>query len=61
MGTLSYGAAMSLDGYVTDASGDFQWSAPSEPVFAAHVDRMAESSTEWPSPRPRCSDARPTR
>jgi dihydrofolate reductase len=46
MGTLSYTATVSLDGYVADASGDFQWSAPSEPAFAAHVDRLAEVSTE---------------
>lgn len=46
MGTLCYTATVSLDGYAADASGDFQWSAPSDPVFAAHVDRMAEVSTE---------------
>ncbi|NVN52925.1 dihydrofolate reductase family protein [Mycolicibacterium hippocampi] len=46
MGTLSYNAIMSLDGYVADASGDFQWSAPGGQTFAAHVDRMAEVSTE---------------
>jgi dihydrofolate reductase len=37
---------MSLDGYVADASGDFQWSGPNEEVFGVHVDRMAEVSTE---------------
>lgn len=46
MGTLCYTATVSLDGYAADGSGDFQWSAPSDPVFAAHVDRMAEVSTE---------------
>jgi dihydrofolate reductase len=46
MGTLSYGATVSLDGYVADASGDFQWSAPSDAVFAAHIERMAAVSTE---------------
>lgn len=46
MGTLSYTATVSLDGYVCDAGGDFQWSAPDDAVFAAHVDRMAEVSTE---------------
>lgn len=46
MGTLSYNAIMSLDGYVADASGDFQWSAPGGQTFAAHVDRMAEVATE---------------
>jgi dihydrofolate reductase len=46
VGILSYTVTMSLDGYAADAGGDFQWSAPSGPVFAAHVDRMAEVSTE---------------
>ncbi len=46
MGTLSYAATVSLDGYVADADGDFQWSAPGGAVFAFHVDRMAEVSTE---------------
>ncbi|WP_309132976.1 dihydrofolate reductase family protein [Brevibacterium sp.] len=46
MGTLSYTASISLDGYVADATGDFQWSAPSEDVFRFHVDRMTGVSTE---------------
>jgi dihydrofolate reductase len=46
MGTLCYTATVSLDGYAADGSCDFQWAAPSDPVFAAHVDRMAEVSTE---------------
>ncbi len=46
MGTLSYTATMSLDGYVADTDGDFQWSAPSEEVFQFHIDRMAAVSTE---------------
>ena len=46
MGTLSYCATISLDGYVADADGDFQWSAPGGAVFAAHIDRMATVSTE---------------
>lgn len=46
MGTLSYTTAMSVDGYVADASGDFQWSAPDEEVFQFHLDRMAAVSTE---------------
>ena len=40
MGTLSYTATVSLDGYVADADGDFQWSAPDAEVFRFHVDRM---------------------
>lgn len=46
MGTLSYTTAMSLDGYVADADGDFQWSAPNEEVFQVHIDRMRDVSTE---------------
>lgn len=46
MGTLTYTAILSLDGYVADADGDFQWSAPDDPVFAVHVERLADVSTE---------------
>lgn len=46
MGTLSYPATVSIDGYAADADGDFQWSAPSGDVFDVHVERMAEVSTE---------------
>lgn len=46
MGTLSYTATVSLDGYAADADGDFQWSAPNCDVFDFHVERMAEVSTE---------------
>nr|WP_246381861.1 dihydrofolate reductase family protein [Prauserella isguenensis] len=43
---MSYTATVSLDGYAADASGDFDWSAPSGEVFEFHVDRMAAVSTE---------------
>ena len=46
MGTLSYTATVSIDGYAADADGDFQWSAPSGEVFQLHIDRMAAVSTE---------------
>ncbi|GAA1214880.1 dihydrofolate reductase family protein [Prauserella alba] len=46
MGTLSYTATVSIDGYAADADGDFQWSAPSDEAFQFHVDRMAAVSTE---------------
>lgn len=46
MGTLTYAATVSLDGYVADSSGDFQWSAPSDAVFATHLDRIRQVSTE---------------
>jgi dihydrofolate reductase len=46
MGTLAYVVTVSIDGYAADADGDFQWTAPTEAVFAVHLDRMAEVSTE---------------
>jgi dihydrofolate reductase len=46
MGSLAYSVTVSLDGYVADADGDFQWSAPSDEVFALHLERMGEVSTE---------------
>lgn len=46
MGSLSYTATISLDGYAADANGDFQWSAPTDEVFEFHVERMAAVSTE---------------
>ena len=46
MGTLSYTAIMSIDGYAADADGDFQWAAPGDDVFRFHVDRLDAVSTE---------------
>ncbi len=46
MGILSYTTSVSVDGYIADANGDFQWGAPDEAVFALHLDRMARVSTE---------------
>lgn len=46
MGSLSYTATISLDGYAADANGDFRWSAPTDEVFEFHVERMAAVSTE---------------
>lgn len=61
MGKLIYSAIMSLDGYVEDASGNFDWAAPDEEVHAAVNDlertvgtylygrRMYEVMGEWES------------
>lgn len=46
MGSLSYTATVSLDGYVVDADGDFQWSGPDDEVFRFHVERMGPISHE---------------
>ena len=46
MGNLMFTATVSLDGYVADRNGDFQWTGPSDEMFALHIDRMAEVSTE---------------
>lgn len=46
MGTLSYSTTMSLDGYIEDADGSFQWWEPSPEVFALHLARITEVSTE---------------
>lgn len=46
MGSLSYTATVSIDGYAADARGDFQWTAPGDEVFRFHVERMAAVSTE---------------
>jgi dihydrofolate reductase len=34
MARLIYSAIMSLDGYIADADGRFEWAAPDEEVFA---------------------------
>ena len=41
MGTLSYGMNTSLDGYVEDATGGFEWAAPDDEVH-----RFANEQTE---------------
>lgn len=46
MGTLSYTATVSLDGYAADAEGDFQWAGPDDDVFRFHVERLALVSHE---------------
>lgn len=46
MGTLSFTATVSLDGYAAGPDGDFPFGAPSEQVFRCHVERMPKISTE---------------
>lgn len=46
MGTLSFTATISIDGYAAGPDGDSQFGAPSEQVFRLHVERMAAISTE---------------
>lgn len=46
MGALNFTATVSLDGYVADADGDFDWSGPGDEVFAVHTARIAGVSTE---------------
>lgn len=46
MGILNYAATISLDGYVADSSNDFQWAAPDEEVFAFHLARLSDVTTE---------------
>lgn len=46
MGQLVYTATVSLDGYVADETGDFQWTAPDTDVFDLHVQRMADVAVE---------------
>lgn len=46
MGMLNYAATISLDGYIADSAGDFQWAAPTEDVFALHLERLSGVTTE---------------
>ncbi len=59
MAKLIYVANMSLDGYTEDANGDFEWTAPTDDVFAFITDlvrpigtylygrRMLETMSVW--------------
>lgn len=46
MGTLNYAATVSLDGYAADRAGGIAWAAPDAEVFAFHLQRMREVTTE---------------
>lgn len=71
MGRLIYGAITSLDGYVNDASGGFDWAAP-DPEVHQHVNevergvttylygrRMYDIMSFWADPPDDSSDADP--
>ena len=45
MGRLIFQALQSLDGYIKDASGSFDWAAPSSEVHAFVNDRMRPIGT----------------
>src|SRR3954470_11299236 len=45
MGRLIYAAICSVDGYVADESGGFEWAAPDEDVHAAVNDLMRPAGT----------------
>ena len=45
MGNVIYSVACSLDGYNSDAWGDFSWAMPDEAVVAALTDDLAPVST----------------
>jgi dihydrofolate reductase len=44
MGRLVYSLGMSLDGFVEDGAGNFEWSAPPEDVHRIANERAAETS-----------------
>jgi dihydrofolate reductase len=46
MGILNYAATISLDGYIANAAGEFQWAAPDQEVFSFHLDRLSDTTTE---------------
>jgi hypothetical protein len=56
MARLIYSAIMSLDGYIADADGRFEWAAPDEEVFA-FVNEL-ERPAWWTNIS--CSSSRPS-
>lgn len=46
MGTLSYSATVSVDGFAAPEDRSLDWGSPSGDVFALHLERIAAVSTE---------------
>jgi dihydrofolate reductase len=46
VGTLSYTATVSLDGYAADANCEFAWAGPGGDLFRFHVERMEAVTAE---------------
>ena len=61
MARLIYSAIMSLDGYIADAGGRFEWAAPDEEVFAFVNDLERPVGTYLRSFGARGSPRRPSR
>lgn len=73
MGTLIYTGITSLDGYINDAHGNFDWAAPSDEVHAFVNDlergvgtylygrRMYDTMTYWETPPPEIDESPVTR
>jgi dihydrofolate reductase len=71
MARLIYATIASLDGYVADPAGNFEWAAPDEEVHAAVNDlqrpvgtylygrRMYETMAYWDTPEPLAEDQPP--
>jgi hypothetical protein len=59
MARLIYSAIMSLDGYIADADGRFEWAAPDEEVFAFvnELERPVIAAGWWTNTS--CSSSRP--
>ena len=42
MGRLIYSMSVSVDGFITDREGGFDWSGPSEEQFRSHITQTRE-------------------
>ncbi|WP_062077378.1 dihydrofolate reductase family protein [Demequina globuliformis] len=46
MRRVTYSMGLSVDGYVMDAQGNFDWAEPSPEVFAFHIERVREADVQ---------------